>query len=566
MKNEFSFLYPLPRIVRFVGGSLDIRSLCFPLEICKKFDFLFEYFHVRSRALGLEVILQERRDLAGEEYVIDCDANGIRLSAHSLRGQFYALSTLMQVLAFHEGSGRLPAFSLRDAPEIPFRGFMFPGVEGAIPSAAELQRLLLKLALLKFNHLALPAACCRDRGPREVAGGSDWEAFTGLVRKTGMELICIDPDDQSLFSIGHDLARDGRFPSSPVHRAAAASRMDPARNGWFTFFMDQYCLNRSQREKTVAWSGNFVRHPDWIRKIPQDVLILNREAGGERSDAFGAAVIPFARHHISQVLCPTLCGSGRFIPDSRAAMARIQAAFLVAKGRKLAGVMLASGEEDRCECLFEGAVMLRLQAGCLLWSGKPPAPEAFCHWALGRNEPDLFRVFSFLEQAEHRLPHTHGQYLFEDPVAAVFSRQDDVREIEAHYGKASLYLKKKKIPRNELTDFLNFIQQLYAFIAAKVQFSGRLYSLLDEKGGPDQIHRQAAGLEQGILKLKSLYLELWHKHFLPEGLPRCMNDFTFLHERFQYLRQASRRPAGRENLLAELKNCSPFNSPADSPG
>jgi hypothetical protein len=115
-------------------------------------------------------------------------------------------------------------------------------------------------------------------------------------------------------------------------------------------------------------------------------------------------------------------------------------------------------------------------------------------------------------------------------------------------------LKKRKIARNELSDFLGFTRQLFEFIAAKVEFSSRLCSLLEKKGGPEQVRLQAERLGQGAEKLKNLYLELWRKRFRPQSDPECISGFALLQERFQYLSQAISSPASREKLLAELKN------------
>ena len=125
-----------------------------------------------------------------------------------------------------------------------------------------------------------------------------------------------------------------------------------------------------------------------------------------------------------------------------------------------------------------------------------------------------------------------------------------------------MYLKKRKIARNELSDFLGFTRQLCEFVAAKVEFSSRLLRLLEEKDGPDEIRRRAAGLAQGAEKLKSLYLELWQRRFQPESPPDFVGSFAFLEERFRHLRQAVARPADRETLLAEMKSYSALAPPA----
>jgi hypothetical protein len=559
MKNEFAFLYPPPRNVRFSGAVLDIRSLCFPLEISKKYGFLFDHFAIKNRNRGLEITFQERRDLAGEEYAADCGPDRIVLSASQARGQFYAVSTLLQILAFHAAAGRMPAFSLRDAPQIAFRGFMAGGGEGAVPTGRELRLLLLKLALLKFNHVALPAAALSRAAEASLERG-DMKALAALAaqaRVTGLEIIWLDDDEQALFRFGSGPSAGRILSDGPVFPAANGSGRQASPAAWLAFFLAQLRQGSEQGKKTAVWGDAFLRHPDWIRKIPRDVLVLNRGAAPARPDFFKTAVPLFKKHHVPQALCPVLCDRDRFIPDARAGLDRVNAAYSAAKAGKLAGIMLAGGGREGGGCLPEGAAMLHFQAGCLLWSGGPPGPLAFSLWALGRDEPDLFRVYSFLAQAEHRLPHAHGRYFFEDPLFAPFSRQGDPREIEAHFHKAAQYLEKKEVAGDDLAGFIAFCRRMYEFIAVKVRFSARLGSLLREEGGGEGIRRQAAGLEQEARELKNLYVGLWDQHFQPGGLPAFLNDFARLQGRLAYLRQAADKPAARKDLLAELESYSP---------
>jgi hypothetical protein len=560
MKDGFAFLYPPPMSLRCDGGSLDIRSVCYPLEIFKKYDFLFAHFGVHNRSRGLQVVFQERpcKSLArgggpdGEEYAIDCGPGRVVLSASSARAQFYALSTLLQALAFYAAAGRMPAFSLRDAPQVAFRGVFLSGEEAAGSDPSMLPQLLLRLALLKFNHLALPAA-----------GGSDPHALASLARRTGMALLLLDPDPHSLARLAPAGKRDSASPVGPaVFPETAAEKMnDPA--AWLDFFL-AYCRVAAAADgRAVAWGDLFLDHPEWIRRIPRDVLVLNRGAGPGlgHGDSFRAAVPPFREHQIRQVLCPHMCAHGRFIPDARAAMERVDAAMAEVAARKLAGVLLAAGEGEGCGCLPAGAAMVRFHAGCRLWSGRPPGPAAFSLWTLGRDEPDLFRVFSFLAQAEHRLPHAHNRYFFEDPLLAPFSRQGDPREIVAHFRKAALYLKKKEIAASEMTGFLVFTAKLYEAIAAKVQFSSRLPALL-ETGSGEAIRLQASELLQTVMELKGFYAELRGGASPDAGL----KEFDMLGERFSQLGRAAVSPAARTAMLSALKNNIPLNVAGTTPG
>ncbi|MBU4308097.1 MAG: beta-N-acetylhexosaminidase [Acidobacteria bacterium] len=569
MKNEFAFLFPNPKKVLVRDDFFDIRDLCFPLEIYKKYDFLFDFFNVRNKNRGLEIIFQERQGLVGEEYMLESGQKQILALANSTRGQFYSLATLLQIISFYSDSGRMPVFSISDAPEIAMRGFVLAAAGGAVPVVAELQRLLLKLALLRFNHFAMPAACVAGlekfasvHSHKGAFSRAEMDLVAVRARKMGMEIFLLPEGAAPAPGQVVDRAGAEFYPAKLVFISSEASEKKTQPDAWFEDFLKRCNLGKAQGGKILVWADRFADHPEWIRKIPRDVLVFQRSPQIGNPDNFKNKAMPFKKHHIPQVLCQTIWSRDRFIPAIRSSMAGISAAFRAAKAEKLAGVMLIGCESGGNGCLLGGSALLQFEAGCLLWSGRPPVPKAFSHWALGRDEPDLFRVYSFLAQVDHQLPHTHGQYLFEDPVFAAFSRPGDPREIEAHYRKAALYLKKRKIARNELTDFLNFTRQLCEFIAAKVEFSSRLGSLLEEQDGPEQIRRQAAWLGQGAEKLKNLYLELWRKQFQPENLPDSISGFIFLQERFQYLRQISSSPLAREKLFEELKNYSSLSSPA----
>ena len=547
MKEEFAFLFPPPGSVRFKGGTLDIRSVCFPLELFKKFDFLFERFGVRNRARGLQVVILEPAfsspakgaGQSGEEYVIDCGAGGVTLSAATPRGQFYALSTLLQVLSFYAASGAMPAFSLRDSPVTAFRGACFFRAEAA--AAADplaLQRLFLDLALLKFNCLVWPC---------DPASGSagEWKALAALARRTGIETLFLDTAPGALSRP----AAAGSLPARPLRA--------PGGEAWIDFFLEQCRAAKLHGVVTAAWSDPFLERPEWIRKIPREVLVLNRGAETGHGERLRAAIQPFREHHVRQVLCPSLCGLGsdgerrfgRILPDGRAAMARVDAACAAAAAAKLAGVLLIHGESQEGGCLPQGAALVRFQAGCRLWSGRPSTPAAFGRWALDRDEPDLYRVCSFLAQSEDRLPYDHARYLFEDPLLAPCSRQGDPRQVVAHYRKAAQYLKKREIAPGRMSGFLDFVAGLHEVIAAKVDLSSRLAALLEDAGGAETLALQAAWLQGAVAGLEELYVEL-----VAAPAPGMLKGFAFLGERFAQLGRVTASPGARESLLTVLRS------------
>ena len=347
------------------------------------------------------------------------------------------------------------------------------------------------------------------------------------------------------------------FRSKLIHIELSEKTENESAREWFEYFLEIYRFYKTQGKTVLIWGDSFLKTPELIRNIPQDVLVLNRDYAIEKTDAFKKKAGPFKKHHIPQVLCTATWSWARFIPAMRKSMANNAAAFAAVKEEKLAGIMLTSSADKGDGSFLEGIILQLFGAGNLFWSGQSSRPDAFTQWALGRNEPDLFRVYTFLSQVDNPLQHTHRQYLFEDPLFATFSRQDNFKEIVARYRKTSLYLKKRKITRSEMTDFLNFAQHLYEFIADKVEFSNDFLTFLNDGQGIEKIRQPLERLIAGVEKLKNLYINLWLSRCQPDGLARKIREFDFLQERCHYLLQASAHPAARKNLLAELKNYSP---------
>ncbi len=563
--NEYCPLFPAPRMVRWQGPSLDIQSLCFPLEIIKKYDFLFEHFSIKSGNRGLEIVCQEKKTLADEAYIIECECSRVVIWTSSQRGRFYALSTLLQILAFHKAAGVMPAFFIEDAPAVPFRGFSLDVAHGAFPLLPELRRLLLKLSLLKFNHFTLQLGGMAD--PEKIekpnVSADDIGPLAALAERMGMEMfpaIALAPPGRACADgagIG-DVAADllAAFRSKRIHIELFEKKESEPAALWFERFLGIYRFFKARGQMLLVTAESFLAAPEWIRKIPQDVLLLNSDAAIENHDAFRKKTAPFKKHHIPQILGTATWSRARFIPAMRKSMANNTAAFTAAKEDKLAGVMLGGCAERGDGNFFEGILLPLFHAGNLFWSGLAPRPDAFGLWALGHDEPDLFRVYTFLSQVDSPLQHTHRQYLYEDPLFANFSRQDNAREIVARYRKASIYLKKRKISAREISDYLNFIQHLYDFIADKVEFSSQFSAFLADGREVEKIRQRLERLLAEVEKLKNLYINLWLSRCQPEGLARKIKEFDFLEERCHYLLQAGAHPASRKKLLAKLKNYS----------
>ncbi len=93
------------------------------------------------------------RSSVQEAYVIEIRPVQIRLRAGHSTGLFYAVQTLIQLLRQY---GRLlPALTIHDHPDFPYRGFLLDVSRGRVPTLDHLKWLVRTLSHLKINMLQL---------------------------------------------------------------------------------------------------------------------------------------------------------------------------------------------------------------------------------------------------------------------------------------------------------------------------------------------------------------------------------------------------------------------------
>ena len=592
---DFSFLYPLPKTLRPKEGTIRLDLLGFPLEIAKKYDFLFARFAVSSRGRGSEILMAEDRRLAEEEYRIETDAKRIVLTFASEKGQFYALSTLLQIVSFFKRrpSAVVPGFVLHDYPDIAFRGFLLDVSRGAVPHLTVLQELMLQLALLKVNHFSLyieDSLLCESADglnlKKSVITKTEIAQLSALAKKTGIEFF---PSFQSLCHLGNLLKHPVL---KPLAARASSECIDPGKKESVQFikrftseiadafpsklvnigmdecerlgspgdhlahFLEMYRFFKSKGKRVAVWGDMFLKHPETVKKIPSDVLILNWNYFVEREDDFAKSARPFRHQHLRQVLCPATWSWAKYLPAANKSIRNATAAYQAARKEKLEGAMLTSWGDDGNEYLLKGIALALFYAGNLFWSGQPAKPDPFALWTGGENDPNLFRIFTFLARIDEPLPYTHRYYLLEDPIFAPFSRQDDAAEIIARYEKAADYLEKRGGGQTGFTEYFRFAGYLYLLIAEKVAFSSHLLPRLIQNQD-EVILADSRRLLAQLSDIKNRYSRLWMGEYKSEGLFGNLMKLTRIEERLHYLGRVLGDRRGRENLLFQLTRYSP---------
>ncbi len=113
----------------------------------------------RIRFHGASRTADSSSGLGAEGYHLRIDENGPRIDFQTPTGAFRALTTLRQWLALHAHSDGTPAvihgIDIQDRPDFATRGLLLDISRNRVPTRAELELVIDRLAALKFNQLQL---------------------------------------------------------------------------------------------------------------------------------------------------------------------------------------------------------------------------------------------------------------------------------------------------------------------------------------------------------------------------------------------------------------------------
>lgn len=577
-------LFPAVRSLKIRAGVTLADNLAFSLELFKKYRPLFAHFGVTSHAGGPPVTVMENASLEAEEYILRAAPAGVGIEYRTPAGCFYALITLLQIVQRCRAASRpLPAFTVQDAPQLPLRAFMLDVSRGAVPQMAAMKTLLLRLALLKINTLSLYIedtvfvdALQNVNIKKSMFSTDEIRQIVALARQYHIEVIpslqslchlanllklppfrslalvgkpdCLDPRNPEAREFIQRFTAEiaGLFDSPYINIGMDECAALDSPEDYLQHFLEMVRFFRARGKQVMVWGDMFLKYPELIRKIPQEVTVLNWDYFSTTAEACARHTAPFRRHHLRQVLCPASWGWAKFVPSSKLAMENTAALFAVARSEKLAGMMFTSWGDDGNEYLPDAIALSLFHAGNLMWSGRELNPAAFSQWLTGRDDAEVFRVYSFLAQVDKPFKFTHRYFLYEDPLFAPYSAQEEAREIVARYEKAADYLRRKKGSGEKRIRYFGLAEKLYDFIAAKVKFSSWL-----QREEPDAAALAAAAddLIARLESLKALYADLWCREYQPEGLFDIQMKFAHIRERLEYAKLVWKSPA----LLARLR-------------
>lgn len=282
--------------------------------------------------------VEYRAELHPQGYELEWNQDGLRLSYSSAQGLHYALLTAAQMAEGQCGSRKWTHYLIEDEPEFPVRGVMLDIGRNKIPRIETIFALIDRLSELKFNHLQLyMEGFCFDYKKYAKffpdATPITEEEYRFLDAYALERFIDLVPNQNCLGHMGHWLVKpefrelaehpDGMPAPPPLQMKLPPGTLNPTdersvalakdlfdellpnfTSGYVNINMDEpfglgtgeskaraeeigvggvyldYALRmfdivRSHGKKTLIWGDVFAHHPDLLKRLPDDVIVLH---------------------------------------------------------------------------------------------------------------------------------------------------------------------------------------------------------------------------------------------------------------------------------------------------
>ncbi len=301
----------------------------------------------------------------GEDYKLQIDENGIKITSGSESGAFYAIQTLKQIIA----NGQVPYLEIYDKPDFEYRGFYHDITRGKIPTVETMKQLIDRMAYYKLNSLQLYGEHvyefeeCKDLF--ETCGYYTKAEMQELDEYCKARFIDFIP---SLSTFGHlcelleldqykhlRAIKDFEISENRWHERMAHHTLDPRipeSEALVKSLIDQYvpaftsetfniCCDetfdlqmmdpeldagklyvdftkkiiehvQSKGKKVMMWADVLLEYPECINEIPEDIVFLNWDY---EVDTPEEKIRKFSELGRKQIVCPGTTSWSRFCEE-----------------------------------------------------------------------------------------------------------------------------------------------------------------------------------------------------------------------------------------------------------
>ena len=289
-----------------------------------------------SAQKGIELKIEPRMRSNKEAYTLTITPELITITGRSGAGLFYGIQTLKQLI--ENCNKKIPCLKIKDEPDFEVRGFYHDICRGKVPKLKTLKELVDRLASLKINQFQLyvehtfafkfdPSIAeglspitpeeillldeyCKDRHidfvpsiqsfghmghilslPQyrhlaEIEKDKSWDEFTWRERMQGLTIDSINPEGQELLRNMYNdflplfssklcnVCSDETYDLAKGKNAEIAARTRPGQL-YLRHIKYLRSLCDSHGKRMMFWGDVIKRHPNEIRKIPKDAILLN---------------------------------------------------------------------------------------------------------------------------------------------------------------------------------------------------------------------------------------------------------------------------------------------------
>ena len=350
-------------------------------------------------------------------YKLSVDENFVEITGDDSIGLFYGIQTLRQLV--RNSTSAIPCVEIEDAPDFEYRGFYHDITRGRVPTLATLKEVADRLSFYKLNQLQLyiehsfafrkhseiwidsdPITAeeilildeyCKKRGIELVPSLStfghlyhalisrsyrhlnEYVEFTDTPfrwtdRMQHYTLNVSNPDsirfvtdmiDEFIPLFSSDkfnICCDETFDLGEGRNKALAEEVGKGK--LYLYFANQIIKHvKTYKKSVMMWGDMLLRHPEAIKDVPSDVIILNWDYS---PDAMEDGVKLIAEAGLTQYICPGVHGWNRLINNMEDATQNMGAMIGHAKKYKAKGILNTDwgdfGHINLLGCSIPGAV------------------------------------------------------------------------------------------------------------------------------------------------------------------------------------------------------------------
>ena len=530
----------------------------------------------------------------GQSYALSVNADRMLVQSSSDRGLLHGVQTLRQLIRANLDGARVPAMEVRDWPSLRYRAFQDDLTRGPSTLLSVLQREVAIGAEVKMNvftyYMEHQFAFTKHPviGPE---GGSltadELRRLVDLARRYGVDIL----GNQQSFGHFYHILKHEEY----AHLRETGGILCPVKEESYQLLDDLYSeqapvlpfpffnvccdethglgkgpskalaeqigvgavyaghlsrvhgiLKERYGKRMMMWGDIILRHPEHLKLIPQDTVMLTWGYGPRES--FEDQIIPFAESGYEFFVCPGVNCWSRILPDFAAAATNIRN--FVRDGAKhgALGMLNTAWDDDGenfCAPNWHGILW---SAECA-WNASTTTLDEFerrVGAVLFGEAGDHFGQAIALLATTHSLPgweRMHDRRFWrldtgECPVSEAASRAQ-ARQLLEVVEPAMVHLKQAQRDARVNADVLDYFlfgaarmrlmaQRAIAFLDAARAYQGSLGAAAGSGTAADGL-AQALGIMTSLrdahLELRSTYETLWQRENKPYALSRVLSRF-----------------------------------------